>query len=139
MLSTLILATSIIQASDEYRRAHRTDTQRDEYLESKRQKEGHRDETAEFRFALKLAEYKEMLENGTMSQEEYDKTIARKSEVYLDKFKNEKARNTLIAKNIEEASAFLNEYINLPLRELQARVGTKEELGSMQRYVDQNC
>jgi len=104
----------------------RTPEQKSAYLQSKQAKADFRPETPEFRFALKLAEYRNDLENGDMTQEDFNTIIDRKIKTY---FSNDASK---IA-----GESFIHEYLSLPLAELKTLVGTKDTLGTMQRFVDQ--
>lgn len=113
-------------SAETQKRLERTNEERQRYLEEKKAK-GVKLETPEFRFALKLAEYKAKLENGSMTETDFNATIGKKIQVYIAKLAPEDVLCGLV---------FLEEYRKLPLSELHARVGTKEEMGTMQRYTN---
>lgn len=118
ILAMLALSTMVIKAS-----IPRTEEEKATYLQSKLNR-GDKLETAEFRFALKLVEYKENLENGSITQEKFNKKMIAKVALYLSKPGN-------------LGWTFVCQYMMLPLEELQNKVGTKETLGTMQRYITQ--
>lgn len=112
------------EQADLQRRQNRTHEVKSAYLQDKIE-HGARVETAEFRFVLKLLEIK----NNTTTHEAYkNELIFNKMVTYLEKRKD----------NLSQALTFVLKALSLSIEELAQRVGTKDQLGTMQRFVDQN-
>jgi hypothetical protein len=97
----------------------------DEYLARKLEL-GHRKETPMFRFALKIIKYEQQLVNGEITPKEYAKIVKKKRDVYLSKLTTKD--------EIQSADQTINEFMQLSLVDKKATVGTKEKMGTMQRY-----
>ena len=104
----------------------RTSEQKVEYKQSKIKKNT-KMETPEFRFALKLTEYYEKAINNQMTPIDFIQEISRKVANYIENSQN---------KNHDEIKDFLNTYLSLSLNELKVQIGTKEEEGIMNRYIE---
>jgi len=61
-----------------------------------------------------------------MTQEDFNKTVIQKMRLYFEK-----------ANDPIKALKFLQEYLHLNLHALKQRVGTKEKMGTMRRFIDQ--
>lgn len=118
----------------------KTKEQKDAYLAGKAAKPNFQPETPEFRFAIKLEEYYRKLLSGEMTIIEFIEKVSQKIANY---FENKKS-HIHHAANQEAIAQFLDEYLSMPLKDLQNKVGKKDEdlhtrkrLGRMQRFVNE--
>jgi len=121
-----LVAGSVVTA----KYGHDTPEERQTYLQDKMDR-GDKEETPEFRFALKYLEYLRKFLSNEISHDEFVRIIHKKINTLKENIARVYKRSMLN----EHDNAFLVTCLTSTEGELARKVGTREKAGTMQRYV----